>query len=212
MDQLRILKRVAEVIDLNTYLKSACLTPSNKPYIILTFDDAYKDNYEIVAPALEKFGFHATFFVSSGYIENEKTLPFDARTIGRRIDLMSWNEISDLKNRGFGIGAHTVNHINCAMATTQELEEELKDCAFVLKSKLGIENLAFAYPFGGRRHINPAIYNLLVKYNYCAALSNFGGANSLIPDKYEIKRYGVDYRFSEKAFLARVEGLPFSGR
>ena len=37
--------------------------------VALTFDDGYRNNVEVVAPILESFGFPATFFVTTGFID-----------------------------------------------------------------------------------------------------------------------------------------------
>jgi peptidoglycan/xylan/chitin deacetylase (PgdA/CDA1 family) len=39
--------------------------------ILLTFDDGLSECYHIVAPILEKFGFTATFFLNSAFVENK---------------------------------------------------------------------------------------------------------------------------------------------
>ncbi|MFH1753525.1 MAG: polysaccharide deacetylase family protein [Candidatus Omnitrophota bacterium] len=43
--------------------------------VVITFDDGYKDNLVAAAPVLERFGFRATFFVTTGYIGSVKTSP-----------------------------------------------------------------------------------------------------------------------------------------
>ena len=42
--------------------------------IVLTFDDGYQDNYEIVFPFLKKKGFRATFFLAAEYIDSNGPL------------------------------------------------------------------------------------------------------------------------------------------
>src|SRR5438309_5025667 len=39
-----------------------------KPYVIITFDDGYKDNIEVAVPILKEFGAPACFFITAGYI------------------------------------------------------------------------------------------------------------------------------------------------
>ncbi|MFO7369242.1 MAG: polysaccharide deacetylase family protein [Bacteroidales bacterium] len=45
--------------------------PVSKPVMHLTFDDGLKEIYTIVAPLLEKKGIPATFFVNTGFIDNQ---------------------------------------------------------------------------------------------------------------------------------------------
>jgi peptidoglycan/xylan/chitin deacetylase (PgdA/CDA1 family) len=46
--------------------------------VVVTFDDGYADNYEIAAPALNRVGVPATFYVTIGSVERRR-LPWPAR-------------------------------------------------------------------------------------------------------------------------------------
>lgn len=45
--------------------------------VCLTFDDGYRDNYEVVASVLDEYGLRATFFVAVGAVELDRMLWFD---------------------------------------------------------------------------------------------------------------------------------------
>lgn len=57
---------------------------SSRPRVSITFDDGYRDNYEIAAPILDSVGLRATFFVTTGFVESGEALWFD-----RAIELLS---------------------------------------------------------------------------------------------------------------------------
>jgi len=40
--------------------------------LIITFDDGYKDNYTLALPILEQQGLKATFFITTGYVDNRQ--------------------------------------------------------------------------------------------------------------------------------------------
>ncbi len=59
-------------------------SPSARPRVSITFDDGYRDNFEIAAPILEAAGVRATFFVTTGFVQTGWPLWFDLA-----IDLLS---------------------------------------------------------------------------------------------------------------------------
>jgi len=52
-------------------------TETDEKSVVITFDDGYFDNYRYALPILEKYGIHATFFVSSGHIDDVKEFWWD---------------------------------------------------------------------------------------------------------------------------------------
>lgn len=61
------------VISLNNLLRHLDSgTPIPQKALLLTFDDGLREIYDIVAPILLKRGISATFFVSSGFLDNKK--------------------------------------------------------------------------------------------------------------------------------------------
>ena len=48
-----------------------------KPFYCLTFDDGYKDNYEIALPLIKKYSVQAIFFIATGVIGTKNRLWYD---------------------------------------------------------------------------------------------------------------------------------------
>src|SRR5947207_3272621 len=66
--QVRFLAREADVIvpsELEEALKSG-----RGRHVMLTFDDGYRDNYEIAFPILRSHGVRACFFVATGFLDD----------------------------------------------------------------------------------------------------------------------------------------------
>lgn len=75
----------------------------NKNYIVLTFDDGYKDNLTVALPILKKYGARATIFVNPAYTSPESN--------DSDWGFMTWEEIERAENSGvFDIQAHTMTH------------------------------------------------------------------------------------------------------
>lgn len=76
-------RRGIALVSLSEALKLATASP--QPFIALTFDDGYRDNYEIAYPILKKFDVPFTIFVTTGLID--RTFP------------MWWHVLEDVIDR-----------------------------------------------------------------------------------------------------------------
>lgn len=75
-----------------------------KPFVVLTFDDGYKDNLTVALPVLKKYGAKATIFVNPAYASQETDKNSDW-------GFMTWDEIKLANESGvFDIQAHTMTH------------------------------------------------------------------------------------------------------
>jgi peptidoglycan/xylan/chitin deacetylase (PgdA/CDA1 family) len=74
---LKILKKMRNVVPLQELANSVSSRRLLKNSIAITFDDGYIDNFKVAKPLLEKYGIPATFFITSGYIENETEFWWD---------------------------------------------------------------------------------------------------------------------------------------
>jgi peptidoglycan/xylan/chitin deacetylase (PgdA/CDA1 family) len=71
-DQLRFCKANADVINPSD-LSDILDRPNDRSrYVMITFDDGYRDNYEVAFPILRDFGVSALFFVATGFIGTGK--------------------------------------------------------------------------------------------------------------------------------------------
>ena len=57
-------------------LPEVCLTPHDR-YVLITFDDGYRDNYELALPILKRHGAAATFFVTTGVVDHPRPTWWD---------------------------------------------------------------------------------------------------------------------------------------
>ncbi|MDR3543364.1 MAG: polysaccharide deacetylase family protein [Desulfosporosinus sp.] len=104
-----------------------------KPFVI-TFDDGYVDNYTTAFPVLKKYGFTATVFMVSSYINGEHFL--------------SWPQLTELANNGWQIEGHTVDHPYLSKVNAKTVISELKDSKELLEKGLGRPVDFLAYPYG----------------------------------------------------------------
>jgi peptidoglycan/xylan/chitin deacetylase (PgdA/CDA1 family) len=113
----------------------------------ITFDDGYADNAELALDVLERWNLHATFFVSTGFIEtNEQT--FWDREANVESRWMSWKQVAGLIDRGHEVGSHTVSHANLGELKSTDVASELRLSIEHLFQRIGIVPAHFAVPYG----------------------------------------------------------------
>lgn len=142
-----------------------------RPTIAFTFDDGWRDCYTQIAPQLEKYGVNAMFFINPNFIdaaENNDIAYIENFTINTTKSPgkhpMTWDQIIDLKKRGFRFGAHTLDHYCIADDNINELEHQIGDCRKVIEDKLGEPCDYFAFPYGRLEHANPKSIEIACKY------------------------------------------------
>jgi len=73
--QLRYLKHHCHVISLEDAVERLhCREPLPDDAVAITFDDGFRDNYEAALPLLREYGCPATFFVSTGPLDDRRPL------------------------------------------------------------------------------------------------------------------------------------------
>lgn len=71
--QLKIIKNSNQVISMDDVVKMYDSSNHSKENLVaITFDDGFKNNFEIAAPILDDFNFKATFYITSGLIGTNK--------------------------------------------------------------------------------------------------------------------------------------------
>src|SRR5207248_1364510 len=143
--QMQTLRERCIVRSLEEVLSLHEIPSSSKPQVCVTFDDGYLDNYVNAVPILERYGVPAAFFVSTGIIGTERSFPHDVRR-GRMLPVMNWDQLRDMHARGFTIGSHSVNHIDCAAEPEDVVAEELRQSLADIKRELNLPEVIFAYP------------------------------------------------------------------
>lgn len=173
---------------------------SRKKIFHLSFDDGLKECGEVIAPVLLRKGVPATFFVNTGFVDNQQLFhKYKASLILKELNetsnpkaenylkernlygfeilkasymqenildeaavllginfndflekqkpYLTTEQIFKLKNEGFSIGAHSVNHHEFWRISEEEQMEEIKTSMNWLVEKINPEIKAFSFPF-----------------------------------------------------------------
>ncbi|HRA55217.1 MAG TPA: polysaccharide deacetylase family protein [Thermoflexales bacterium] len=148
--------------------------------IAITFDDGWRDQYDIALPLLKEFGFKATFFVVSGWV-------------GRGRTLMTWAELRDLRARGHWVGSHSVTHGAAAKQTDKVVAYEVIQSRNTISRELGGPPTIFAYPLGS---IDARAEALARAAGYVAAVDVQANPIQRATQLYRLKRIEVRGTYS----------------
>lgn len=107
----------------------------DKP-IVLTFDDGHIDHYETVFPLLQEYELSGTFFVVTGFAD--QNLP----------QYISWAQIKEMSAAGMSMQAHTKAHLDLRERDHDFLVYQIFGSVESLTAHTDAEVNMFAYPAG----------------------------------------------------------------
>jgi peptidoglycan/xylan/chitin deacetylase (PgdA/CDA1 family) len=154
--------------------------------VLITIDDGYVSGLTEGVPRLKKFGYAATFYIYTNYVN-----------VGGKS--MTWAQLAQVRDEGFDIGCHTISHLDLRKkpAKTQFadyeawLKNELEASRQILEEQLGIRVTTLAYPFGLH---SPKVHEAVKAAGYEAAFSTYGQRIGRNVAPFSIGRYDVTAR------------------
>lgn len=168
------------------------------PRVAITFDDGYQSQLQAV-PVLEEFGFSATFFVVSRFLDGETT---DAH-YWEQWKYMRWEDIRRLAGTGFEMGCHSASHQRLTGCSPASLEVEIRGAKSRLEDFLGQPVLSFSYPHGATSR---AVQRLVQNAGYRLACTSFFGANRAPVQSFAVRRTEVSGADSLIDFRRKLQG------
>ena len=166
--------------------------------VVLTFDDGYRDTFETAFPMLAEHGLPFTLYLATESVETGQSLGPEAMA-----EPLTWDQIEEMReSRLLTIGAHTHRHTDLRHSSSQEVEEELATSDRLLKERLGIEVVHFAYPWG----YWSAQADPIVRRRYGSAVLGGSPLSSRPPDPHLIRRFPVQLSDGFAFFRRRLEG------
>ncbi len=127
-------------------LASDVFTPAAhaQKVVILNFDDDWKGQVRYGVPILEKYGFKASFFVTTGCLTYQNS-SFCNNPGGD--SAMTWKDIKLLSELGYDIESHGVSHKDLTRLSAMALEYEVGQSKQSLLEH-GINSTVFGPPYG----------------------------------------------------------------
>jgi len=175
--------------DVYLYLTEGYPLPE-KP-IVLTFDDGYRDAYEVVFPKLLEYGFPGTFFVlaTPAHYESEAYL--------------TWAQMEEMSDAGMALEAHGRDHVDLRNRSYEYLVYQILGIKEAVEYHTGRSPRFFCYPSGQR---DASVIKVLKSSGYWAAVTTEWGNTHTLEDAFEMPRVRVHGGESLESFIARLEG------
>ena len=167
--------------------------------VVLTFDDGFADFRTQALPVLERYGFRATLFVTTGFVGS--TSQWLARDGAGERPLLSWRELSEVSAAGIECGGHSHTHPALDALPVARVRTEITECRDRLEQALGRVVCAFAYPFG---YHSPSVQTAVREAGYTSACAVQYTASRPDNDRYALARLIVTRNTSLKTFTQLV--------
>lgn len=190
-EQMNFIKREGlKVISLEEYCRA--LNKSGKPVrnaVVLTFDDGYKDNLNIL-DTLKKFDYPVTIFII-------------ADRIGREGYLTKTDIEYMLSDYRVDIGSHTLSHAYLPDLDLRASANQIEKSKLKLQELFGRPIILFSYPIGG---FTGQVLRQVKKSNYlCACTTNRGFSRDL--DRFTLRRIKISNRDKGIRLWAKLSGF-----
>jgi peptidoglycan/xylan/chitin deacetylase (PgdA/CDA1 family) len=193
---------------------------SERPYLLMTFDDGLKTNYTVASPLLDEFGIKGIFFLPVSFIDQAQSSADKQREFykaiggGKESNLsaeeyqpMSWKEVRDLVSRGHAIGSHTLTHCSLRQGLDKEkLEREIIYSKRVLEERSQKKIISFCWTYGMVVDYSKSAYELVCKH-YDFAFTTFASPFGPSGNPYAIDRSNVEAFMSIARVKCATQGI-----
>jgi peptidoglycan/xylan/chitin deacetylase (PgdA/CDA1 family) len=182
---IKILRKIYKFLSLDEFIKSK--KTGLRPSIALTFDDNYKEWYDI-SKFLSSLEIPHSFFLTTNFYDKKfKNKNIYIKNLDRKkvgLEPLTKNQIKEISNSPFcNFECHGHNHLDFSKLSYEEIEYEILTCSNLIKDLTGRNPKYFAYPFGRFNNL-PKKSPSYSKYGIEAAFT----ARRIYPDFYNIEK------------------------
>jgi len=167
--------------------------------VLISIDDGWISSYKIAYPILKDFGFNATLFIPSHFIESGKK------------NAVSWDQIREMvSDSTIDIQCHTKSHRDLSTMKGSEsftdymqaVEQDILHSKQTIYNKLGKEVIALAYPFG---NTNSLVMAIIKKHGYKAAFTVKRKGNPFYKQSFLLNRSMIFGTFNINRFAKNLK-------
>ena len=161
---------------------------SPEPSVAITFDDGCESDLIAAAPVLRAAGFHATFYITAGFLGTPGYL--------------NREQLRELDAQGFEIGCHSMTHPYLPDLPEPELKREIVDAKLEIEQILGHAIEHFSCP-GGRYDLRTLA--MARGAGFRSVANSRYRANSAATSRYELGRVAMLRDMPREEFAATCQ-------
>jgi len=182
---------------------AAGLNTGAQKQIILTFDDGYEDNYQILFPILREFGFKAVIFLVTRCKQNDWSIAQGEPAL----NMMNAIQIKEMDAYGIEFGGHTQHHVDLKNADATKQQQEISGCYNDLEQLLGKKPVSFSYPYGA---YNNDTFGLVKNAGFSYAVTTIFGPTEFAQNPFCIRRLEIRPKSGMFNFRHKASGRYFT--
>ncbi|MGC8633827.1 MAG: polysaccharide deacetylase family protein [Candidatus Limnocylindrales bacterium] len=157
----------------------------------ISIDDGWNDGYTYALPILQRYGFHATYYVIAG-------------RVGVWKNVLSPAQLRALVAAGMEIGDHTLNHRQLPSLSAAQMHVQVATAARLLAGFVGQRPATFAYPSG---RYNLASEQEIQADGFGMAVIEGSGAWEAAADRFAVPRVRVSPSTTPAQLLGTLRAL-----
>lgn len=189
----------------------------NKQGLIITFDDGFRNNFEIAVPILEQYNIKGWFFIPSKILELRKDeqelfaknnrLGSDELSLNRLF--MNSDEIIELSKKHI-IGYHTYNHVRLPDDVSENKELLLSE---IIGGKEKLEKVistnikSFAWVGGEEKNYSYIANQMIIKSGFLFSFLTRAGLVKRNSNPFLIHRTHIPIEFNIKQIRFQLSGI-----
>jgi len=158
--------------------------------IVLTFDDGYRDAYEVVFPSLLDYGFTGTFFVLATPAHLESP------------NYVTWAQMKEMSHAGMDVQAHGRDHVDLRGRSYDYLVYQILGIQEAIHYHTDRLPRFFCYP-SGRRDAN--VIAMLKSTGYWGAVTTEWGQTHTRENLFEMPRLRIRGADTLASFIEKLE-------